>query len=98
MQHKMIAVLAVMAASSAAWADDANSTLDNYLSTEITRINQAFNEASAEQSVLPQEGAESVELRQLFLTIGPKASFGLSSVLDVEISPEVTFVWEKTED
>jgi hypothetical protein len=71
--------------------------LATHLSSLITQTNEAFDQACAAQSALPSESEPEVEFRQFFLTIAPQASFGLSGTLDLEVSPEVSFVWEKTE-
>jgi hypothetical protein len=91
------ALLTFPAFSLASSSDSVTEGLATHLSSLITQTNEAFDQACAAQSALPPESEPEVEFRQFFLTIAPQASFGLSGTLDLEVSPEVTFVWEKTE-
>ena len=75
-------------------AGAAPASLPEYLHSQITTANQAFETAAiSSESQLPKNV---IEYKQFFLTIAPHVSFGIHDILDLEISPEVTLIWEKT--
>jgi hypothetical protein len=63
--------------------------------SQISGANEAF-----EQSCRDQERAgtpEFAELKRFWLGLAPSVSFGLSGVLNLTVTPELTLVWEKTD-
>lgn len=68
---------------------------ESYIQNQITVTHQAFEQACSEE-VQTQSESSVAELKQLFLTLSPHVSFGIKDVLDVEVAPEITLVWEKS--
>jgi hypothetical protein len=65
---------------------------DDYFANTLTRADDAFR-ASA-----PVNDAQSpVVFKQFFLGLAPSVTFGINDVLGVQVTPEVTFIWEKTD-
>lgn len=77
--------------------------LRDHLAKKIVAADQAFQDACQPGNhegpdLPPPEGAcGGIEFKQFFLGLGATASFGVSDVLDLDVSPEVTFVWEKSQ-
>ncbi len=86
---KLLPILLLLGSPSALAADP----LGDFLSQTLARTDDAFQAAAAAPA---EPAAPGVVFKQFFLGIAPKVSFGLSEVLDFEVSPDVTFVWEKT--
>ncbi len=74
-------------------------TLDDYLAQTVTSADSAFEQAmqknAGENSNDPAESG--LIYKQFFLGLVPNATFGVSKVLNVQVSPEITFIWEKTD-
>jgi len=63
-----------------------DSHLIEYLSQHINEADQAFQASSGE-----------LECKRFFMGFSASGSVGVSGVLDLEVSPEVTLIWEKSE-
>jgi hypothetical protein len=91
-----LALLALAAPAAHAAKDD---RLAQHLSQKIALADQAFAKACAARTQAvsaPAPTAGGIEFRQYFLGFAPSVNFGLSGVLNLEIAPEVTLVWQKT--
>ena len=78
----------------------ASSNLDlaSHLTSKILAVDHAFTQASQEQRrVAPSPAGSEVEFKQFFLGFAATASFGIPNVLDIAISPEITFIWERVD-
>ncbi len=73
-----------------------NRDLSAHIDSVVTKANQAFNQDCEEQATAGTFRGDSIEFRQFFLGIAPNVSIGLSGVLNLQISPEITFIWAKT--
>ena len=75
---------------------DSSVDLSEHLLSKVTSTNDAFlNAVSSSEEDKTQ--VDSIELKQFFLTLTATASFGMSKVVDLQVSPEITFIWETVE-
>ena len=71
-------------------------SLAEHISEKINVANEAFEKASAVmRSRGPIGSTDPIEFKQFMLAFAPQATFGINSVLSIQVAPEITFVWEK---
>ena len=72
-----------------------NDKMTEHLSSTIETASRAFSLAYLAQGKTSTEQDE-WEFKDFFLTIAPKVTFGIRDVVDIEISPSITLIWEKS--
>jgi hypothetical protein len=74
------------------------SDLTDHLASKFQEADQVAGLVCANTSQDQDTGADSsIEYKQFFIGFVPSATFGINSVLSLQISPEITFTYEKTE-
>ncbi|HEY8278612.1 MAG TPA: hypothetical protein VIH99_03245 [Bdellovibrionota bacterium] len=67
--------------------------LAEHMQKQIALANEAFaTSKGGDFGPLP------FDLNRILLGLAPSASFGINNVLNLTVAPEITLVWEKTED
>ena len=77
------------------WAD-VDPAIADHLASKFQQADQIAGLISANSSQASDDDSV-VEFKQFFLGLAPSATFGINSVLDLQVAPEITFTWEKTE-
>jgi hypothetical protein len=70
--------------------------LQEFLQNQLEHVPQAVASCSLSDSPEALE-AEYWDFHTFFLDVNPYISFGIPGVAEVQISPEIGFVWEKEE-
>jgi len=95
---KNVLVILVLAAQLSAEAAT-EKTLADHISNKIQVANRAFQKVAVlmDQDQNQNIKASDIEFKQFFLGLAPTGSFGINSVVSLQVAPEITFVWEKTQ-
>lgn len=90
------AMIVMILFSMNAWAD-VDPAISDHLSLQFGQADSIAQLVVANASDLHGDDGSGVEFTQFFVGVAPSATFGISSVLSLQVAPEITFIFEKTE-
>ena len=76
---------------------DVDSSIADHLGSKFQQADAMASLVCTSAAPDGQPDADDVKFTQFFVGLIPSATFGINSVLSFQVSPEITFVFEKVE-